>query len=764
MKLAGTPGPGDHPTRVGLLLAIAMVACAALGLATDRAPAPVSSAAPTTAFSASRARAHLREITRAPHPVGSQAHAAVRQHLVESLTAVGLTPEVQHTTAMSPFAPNYAADVHNVLARLPGTNSTGAVLLLAHYDSVMGSYGASDDGAGVVAILETIRALTVGSRLRNDVIVLLSDAEEVGLLGAAAFVDEHPWFRDVAVVLNVEARGSHGASYMFQTTGPNGQLIRALGRATPRPVANTVMQEVYARLPNGTDLSVFMDTGVAGMDFAYLRGLSHYHTPLDNFETQDPASIQHHGSYLLGLARELGDIDLAAPPPSALTYFNVGPFGLARYPASWILPLAVLGFLIAVGAVLRWVARGQIAIRGVGVGLLATVATVGLAILTAQFGWGRLAASSESVRWDSYRLFYDSGPYLLAFCAVTVAIAAAGALLFGRWARAAEMAVVPVVAWSGLAVAAAIYAPGASYMFFWPGLAGVAAMALTVGPSPVDLRRAALLALLSAPVLLITAPWVRWLEIAMTMRLVAASVGLLAIILAVLTPQVVVASRALGWRASAAFLALGVLSFGWAAVTPEYDEVRKRPNQVSYAADLDTGEAYWFSGDPEVDAWTSEVLGPEPERRSLNELGLGDRPYMIRPAQAVPIASQQLVVTSDAIEGSTRLVELKLSLPVGTHRTTVELMPGTATPRVAWLNGRELAAIDGAPDTRRTLFRFVGAPLADIALRLQIAADSPLALRTVTITPGVPIDLPPRPLDTMSRSDVTVLKSIVRFE
>jgi Zn-dependent M28 family amino/carboxypeptidase len=65
-------------------------------------------------------------------------------------------------------------------------------LLAAHYDSVPTGLGASDDGAAVAAMLETLRALRAGSPPRNEVMVLLTDGEEAGLLGATAFVDEHP--------------------------------------------------------------------------------------------------------------------------------------------------------------------------------------------------------------------------------------------------------------------------------------------------------------------------------------------------------------------------------------------------------------------------------------------------------------------------------------------------------------------------------------------------------------------------------------------
>ena len=98
------------------------------------------------------------------------------------------------------------------MARLPGTRSGGrAFLLVAHYDSVPTGPGATDNGAGVATVLETVRALKAGPALRNDVIVLLADGEERGLLGARAFVDGYPWAQEVGAVLNLDTRGQHWA-------------------------------------------------------------------------------------------------------------------------------------------------------------------------------------------------------------------------------------------------------------------------------------------------------------------------------------------------------------------------------------------------------------------------------------------------------------------------------------------------------------------------------------------------------------------------
>lgn len=756
--LAQPTGDARIDRPAALLLVSLMVLFGILGLRVDRAPNPVSASAPPDQFSAARAREHLREITRAPHPVGSAAHARVRDYLIGALRDMGLEPQVQHTTAISPFAPNYAAEVYNVMARIRGTASTGAILLLAHYDTVIGSFGASDDGAGVAAILETVRALGARGPLRNDLIVLLSDAEELGLLGAAAFVEEHPWLSDVELVLNIDARGSRGVSYMFQTIGPNGSMIQALAASTPRPVANTVMQEVYERMPNGTDLSVFADADLAGMDFAYLRALSHYHTPLDNFENQDPASLQHHGSYLLGLVTAFGASDLLALDAPARTYFNFGSLAFVHYPESWVLPLAVLVLLVTIGFLVHGTRRGQLRLTRVPVGLVAAVAAVGGSVLMARAGWNLLARRSESVAWDPSRLFYDSTPYLLAFCAATVTIVSLVMWFASRWATAAELAAPPLLAWALAGLAAAVYAPGVSYLFVWPALGGLVAAVVVMRDSMTPWPRALVMGMAAAPALLVAFPWVVWLEISMTLRFVAAIVGLLAFVLVLLTSHIDAALRAWTWRLPVAGALITLAAVFWALSSPEYDEVRKRPTALHYLADLDTGEAYWVSSDPEVHEWTARVLGDDPERGELPAFGRGGTTWLRR-TQLRITDGPTVTVMSDEIDHDRRVLELRIDVPTETFRTNVEALSTGLGIEAITLNRRwELDPPTVITDEPVRLLTFMGAPQDGFTLRLILPLGSALTLRLRTTQPGLPIELAPRPADIMSRGDVTILQ------
>ena len=111
--------------------------------------------------------------------------------------------------------------------------------------------------------------------LKDDLIFLFTDGEEAGLLGAKAFVDEHPWAKDVRLVLNFDARGNSGSAIMFETSNQNGALIRGFARSAPYPVTTSLSYEIYKRLPNNTDFTEFRRAGLAGLNFAYLNGATH---------------------------------------------------------------------------------------------------------------------------------------------------------------------------------------------------------------------------------------------------------------------------------------------------------------------------------------------------------------------------------------------------------------------------------------------------------------------------------------------------------
>src|SRR5437899_5379122 len=179
---------------MGRLLALigALFAAALIAWAGERTPAPAPANAPATAFSANRAMADIAGMASIPHPVGSAANHAARDYLVGRMAALGLDPQVRPGAGLElpKQAPNrlLGGFVENIVGVLPGRDrSLPAVALMAHYDSVPGSTGASDDAAGVASALEVVRAIKARGVPARDVVVLITDGEEAGLLGADAF-------------------------------------------------------------------------------------------------------------------------------------------------------------------------------------------------------------------------------------------------------------------------------------------------------------------------------------------------------------------------------------------------------------------------------------------------------------------------------------------------------------------------------------------------------------------------------------------------
>ncbi|MGH3785257.1 MAG: M20/M25/M40 family metallo-hydrolase [Pseudonocardiaceae bacterium] len=318
--------------------ALVAVIVAVLTLLSARPPSPVPASAPVGEFSAQRALSHLQVFASEPRSLGSAASDRARDYLAGALRSAGFS--VQTNQAVGGFTKDGIASfgrVDNIVATLPGRDPTGSVVLAAHYDSVAAGPGASDDGAAIAAMLETVRALPSGDQLRNDLVLLITDGEENGLLGAAAFVRQHPLAATCAVlgtcvVLNWEARGVSGPSLMFETSRNNAALVQLFAAAAPYPHGDSSMVEFYRLLPNDTDFTALAGAGLVGMNFAYIQGAARYHTPGDTIANLDQASLQHHGANMLGLTRALGSIDLTTlVADHDAAYFRV-PGSVISYP------------------------------------------------------------------------------------------------------------------------------------------------------------------------------------------------------------------------------------------------------------------------------------------------------------------------------------------------------------------------------------------------------------------------------------------------
>ena len=413
--------------RILFTLAVpAVVLC--LSLVAIRPPAPKPSSAAANEFSAARARDVLFQLVGddLPHPIGSAQNDVVRGRIIEQLTRLGYQPELQTGFACDEFGT--CGTVKNVLARLPGTQPGPAVLLAAHYDSVPAGPGGSDDGAGVATVLEIARALKSMPRPRNSIILMIDDGEEAGLLGAHAFVDGHPWAKEVGAAVNIEARGSSGPSLMFETGSANEWVVRLFARSVSHPATSSIFYTIYKTLPNDTDFTVFKAAGYQGLNFAYLSDVVHYHTPLDSFENANAASLQHHGDNALPSLVALANAEVEAPPHSEAVYFDVLDHWVARWPARASLPVSMVAMLLIGVQIFLLMRRHRLRVSEYLWGILAWIvvilATTALALIVVRIV--RMTGAIP-VNWVAHPL-----PLQVAMWSLAVTVVVTDGTLFAR--------------------------------------------------------------------------------------------------------------------------------------------------------------------------------------------------------------------------------------------------------------------------------------------------------------------------------------------
>ncbi|MFY1635808.1 M20/M25/M40 family metallo-hydrolase [Solwaraspora sp. WMMB335] len=705
------------PAALAVLAVLGLVgAVTLLGL---RPPAPHAADAPPGEFSAARAHQHVTRFADRPHPSGSAANDEVRRYLVDTLTDLGLAPEVQDTVGREAgqlsgaAAGTTLARIRNVIAQISGTDPTGQVILVAHYDSVQSGPGANDDGAGVATLLEVARALSGTERARNDIVLLFTDAEEACLCGASAFVAGHRLAADRdAVVVNLEARGFTGPVITFETSPDNAGLIDVFARSAPHPVGTSFAVEVYRLLPNDTDFTPFLDAGFAGLNSAYLDGSAIYHTPQDTPESMDLASLQHHGDNTLGLARGFGAADIPAlTTDTDATYFPT-PVGLVHYSATLNWPLALLAG-VAVG-VLAWLVRrrGRASWPRLAAGFgLATVPLIA-APVAAQLLWAGVVALRPEYAdlLDPHRPV----PFRLAVLTLTATVVITWYALLRRRVGPAALAVGALcwLALLGLLLAALV--PGGSYLAALPALAGAAgglvALSLRItGPAAVAALVAGVavgvLILLPATVLLFPA---LGMGTGGAAALFATLLGLAALpVLDLVLPQ------AGGQRGSAALrarrvgpvpgVAAGVATLVLVAVglaVDRFDDEHPVPTHLVYALDTDTDEAYWLSHQTRPQQWISGYVDDATEvAESFPLLGAGG--LRSGPAEAADLPAPALDVLDDSgvVEDGRRTLRLRLLPQRPVRLVALHVLAGPAVVESATVAGQQVPAGDGVAAT-----------------------------------------------------------------
>ncbi len=425
-------------------------------------------------------------------PIGSPENARARQYIIEQLQLYGFTVRVQETDARRAEL-GRTAHLVNIVGVLNGARRE-AIGFLSHYDSSPDAPGGADDASGVAVSLEAARVLAARPDRRHSLMVLVTDGEEAGLMGAAALMGDKEVSDRLAAYLNFESIGASGTAELFETGPMNDWIVRPWAARAPHPRGGSYAMEIYRVLPNDTDFSILKRHDIPGLNFALIDDSYPYHTARDTADRVTNDALRSSGENYVATAEALDTEDLTVRSTSTPTFFDIGSRSAMSWgPAgSWIIAVLAL-----VTGVLAWFKALSASVRLLGIGrwLLDLAWTiVGVAAVTeAMIGttWALRHAREVYHPWYAH-------PDRLFVLLVAVGVLAGWAVVrLGRWIPArAHGPRHPLIVWSfalplwiAAAGAVAALAPAAGYLWTLPLLS--AGICLLVVPPGVPAVRAA---------------------------------------------------------------------------------------------------------------------------------------------------------------------------------------------------------------------------------------------------------------------------------
>ena len=619
-----------------------------------------------TEFSLKNALNHLKKISKEPHYAGSKEYKNVQNYIVSELQKMGFETEIQTQTAINKkwFV---ATTAENIIAKLKGTGSEKALLLLTHYDSSPhSSLGASDAGSGVVTILEGLRAfLAKNETPKNDLIILISDAEELGLLGAKAFVNKHPWTKDIGLVLNFEARGSGGPSYMLmETNGKNSKLLSEFLAAKPNfPAANSLMYSIYKKLPNDTDLTIFReDANINGFNFAFIGDHFDYHTAQDSYERLDKETLLHQADYFTTSLNYFSNSDLTnLTSEEDFVYVNFPIIKLATYPFSWVLPMVILCTILFLILLFFGFYLNKIDIKGALKGFIPFVVSLILCSGISYGLWEILLIIHPHYNDILHGFTYNGYQYIIAFVFLNLW------LLFTIYKRTSKeekttnLLVAPIFFWLVLNFIISNSLRGAGF-FIIPVISALLILAIAIFLNLKDSVKRVLFTILSIPTIYIFAPMVKMFPVGLGLKILFVSGLFIALVFGLMILSFH-QKKSFWTQKWAGFLAL--LFFIIATYNSGFSVDNKKPNSLVYIENYDTKTAYFGTYNTTLDTYTKQIFKDDFTKGGIENAETKSKyntPFNYTKKTAYKaISSSEIKTELDTLIGKKRFLELTIT-------------------------------------------------------------------------------------------------------
>ena len=618
----------------------------------------------STGFSVENALNHLKVITKEPHYTSSYYHQEVQNYIINELDKMGLETEIQNQVVLS--SRRVGTNAANIIGTIKGSRSGKSLVLLTHYDSsAHSSFGASDAGSGVVTILEGVRAFLSKNIIPlNDIHVVFTDAEEIGLLGAEAFVKNHKLIDNVGLVLNFEARGSGGPSYMLmETNGMNSKLISEFANANPRfPAANSLMYSIYKMLPNDTDLTVFREqANINGFNFAFIGDHFDYHTSLDTYERLDRNTLLHQADYFMSMVNHFSKSDLSNLDSDVDYVYSNFPFlKLIYFSNSWIYPLLILSAIFFLVLIFLGLVFNKLQLDGILNGIIPFIISlfvcIGLTVVLWNFIVFLNPEHADMLHGFTYNgYFYIFGfIFLNLFCLLLIYRP-----FFDKFSDL-NLIIFPLLFWIIINLLISLFLKGAAYFIIPVYFVLFSILAAFI----FDLKTNKLMIVwtcLSIPLIYMFAPQLKMFPVGLGLKNLFICSILLILVFSLLLP---IFSNYSHKKHMISLTGLTTLIlFFMAFLNNGFDEENKKPNSIVYYTDLDKAESFWMSYDKNLDDFTKQFLGENPSTdvdKFVSRSKYSTSYRYINETNYRDIASSTVEVLTDSVYGNKRKVSISI--------------------------------------------------------------------------------------------------------
>ena len=617
-------------------------------------------------FSIENALDHLRIISKKPHYTGSEYHSVVRDYILNELKNMGLETEIQNQMVTRFCC--VGTNTSNIIGTIKGSSNGKSLVLLTHYDSRHhASFGASDAGSGVVTILEGVRSFLSKNTIPiNDIHLVFTDAEEIGLLGAQAFVKNHSLVDNIGLVLNFEARGSGGPSYMLmETNGKNGDLISEFINAEPGfPAANSLMYSIYKMLPNDTDLTVFREqANINGFNFAFIGDHFDYHTSLDTFDRLDRNTLIHQADYIMSMLNHFSKINLSnLDSENDYVYLNFPILKMLHYPYSWIYPLLIFSIIFFLFIIYLGLAINKLSIQGILNGILALTISLFTCLSITIILWKTISYFNPDYADILHGFTYNGYYYITAFIFLNIFCLFSIYYRFFKNSSGLDLTIMPIGFWLIINVLISIYLKGAAY-FIIPVNLVLFSILLIYFSNFKGNKKMLLWTFFSVPLIYIFAPQLKMFPVGLGLDNLFITSFFLVLIFVLLLP--VFSNFAFRNQIKNLTLLTAIVFFALAFLNNDYDVNSKKPNSILYYSDLDSKQSYWLSRNENLDQFTSQFFQKNDSIQeasffsSSSKYGTPHKQSAL--ADFIKFSSSDIQILKDTIVENKRNLQLKIS-------------------------------------------------------------------------------------------------------